>query len=138
MTRRYLLYIVLTLTCGLAIYMFILTESAHNHEQSKQITLSNKFVVGPISGLHWEDYRRDCGFNSFVKDPQRAIAKFDRIYQNMGVSWDGYVIRVSLNEEDAINFAYHSSNIMIKMEPEDQAGGHGADLGLSLSEKVLA
>ena len=56
----------------------------------------------------------------------------------MGVSWDGYIIRVSLNEEDAINFAYHSSSIMIKMEPEDQEGGHGADLGLSLSERVLA
>ena len=66
------------------------------------------------------------------------MAKFDRIYQNQGVSWDGYVIRVSLNEEDAINFAYHSSSIMIKMDPEDQFGGHGADLGLSLSEKVLA
>jgi hypothetical protein len=27
---------------------------------------------------------------------------------------------------------------MLKMEPEDQPGGHGPDLGLSLSEKVLA
>lgn len=43
-----------------------------------------------------------------------------------------------MNEEDAINFAYHSSSIMIKMEPQDQEGGHGPDLGLSLSEKVLA
>jgi hypothetical protein len=53
------------------------------------------------------------------------------------VSWDGYIIRVSLNEEDAINFAYHSSSIMIKMDPEDQEGTHGTDLGISLSEKVL-
>ena len=44
---------------------------------------------------------------------------------------------MSLNEEDAINFAYHSSSIMMKMDPEDQEGAHGADLGLSLSEKVL-
>lgn len=47
------------------------------------------------------------------------------------------MIRVSLSEEDAMNFAYHSSSIMIKMEPEEVEGGHGADLGLSLSEKVL-
>jgi len=32
LTRRYLLYIVLSLTCGMAIYLFILTESGHNHE----------------------------------------------------------------------------------------------------------
>ena len=36
LTRRYLLYIVMTITCGLAIYVFILTESGHNHEQSKR------------------------------------------------------------------------------------------------------
>jgi hypothetical protein len=42
-----------------------------------------------------------------------------------------------MNEEDSLNFAYHSSSMMIKMEPSDQEGGHGADLGLSLSERVL-
>lgn len=135
LTRRYLLYIVMTITCGLAIYVFILTESGHNHEQS--MLASSKCCIGPITGIRWEDYKRDCGFASYVREPQRAVAKFDRLYQNMGVSWDGYIIRVSLNEEDAINFAYHSSSIMIKMEPEDQEGGHGADLGLSLSERVL-
>ena len=108
LTRRYLLYIVFTLTCGMAIYLFILTETGHNHE------------VRPISGLTWSEFRRDCGYNSFVNDPHRAITKFDRIYQNQGISWDGYIIRISLNEEDAINFAYHSSSIMMKMEPEDQ------------------
>ncbi len=126
LTRRYLLYIVLTLTCGMAIYVFILTETGHNHESR------------PITDLTWADYRRDCGYNSFVNNPHKAITKFDRVYQNQGISWDGYIIRVSLNEEDAINFAYHSSSIMMKMDPEDQEGAHGADLGLSLSEKVLA
>ena len=65
------------------------------------------------------------------------MQKFDRHYYNKGVSWDGYIIRVSLNEEDSLNFAYHSSNIMIKMDPPEQEGAHGADLGLSLSERVL-
>ena len=58
------------------------------------------------------------------------------MYYNQGVSWDGYIIRVSLNEEDSLNFAYHSSSIMIKMDPEDQ-DANSADLGISLSERVL-
>lgn len=109
----------------MAIYVFILTETGHNHE------------ARPITDLTWTDFRRDCGYNSFVNNPHKAITKFDRVYQNQGISWDGYIIRVSLNEEDAINFAYHSSSIMMKMDPEDQEGAHGADLGLSLSERVL-
>jgi hypothetical protein len=36
-----------------------------------------------------------------------------------------------------MNFAFHSATIMIKMEPPEQEGAPGADLGLSLSEKVL-
>lgn len=125
LTRRYLLYIVSVLTCALVIYVFVLTEAGHNHE------------ARPITELHWDNYRRDCGFNAFMKEPQKAVNRFDRVYQNQGVSWDGYVIRVSLSEEDSLNFAYHSASIMIKMEPEDQEGLHGADLGLSLSERVL-
>ena len=43
-----------------------------------------------------------------------------------------------MSDEDSLNFAYHSSSIMIKMDEPDQEGGHhGADLGLSLSERVL-
>lgn len=47
------------------------------------------------------------------------------------------MIRISLNEEDSLNFAYHAASMMMKMEPADQEGGHGADLGISISEKVL-
>lgn len=65
------------------------------------------------------------------------MSKFDRRYYFKGVSWEGYIIRVSLNEEDSLNFAFHSSNIMIKMDPPESEGAHGADLGLSLSERVL-
>lgn len=32
LTRRYLLYIVVTITVGLLIYLFVLNENAHNHE----------------------------------------------------------------------------------------------------------
>jgi len=42
LTRRYLLYIVVTITCALAIYLFVLNEAEHNHEER------------PISKLSWE------------------------------------------------------------------------------------
>mmetsp|Transcript_27339 Transcript_27339/g.26397 ORF Transcript_27339/g.26397 Transcript_27339/m.26397 type:complete len:196 (-) Transcript_27339:236-823(-) len=125
LTRRYLLYIVVTMCVGMAIYLFVANESDHNHE------------IKPISDLTWKEFRDDCGYQAYVKNPQSAIAKFDRRYYNRGVSWEGYIIRVSLNEEDSLNFAYHSSNIMIKMDPPEQEGTNGADLGLSLSERVL-
>ena len=47
------------------------------------------------------------------------------------------MIRVNLNEEDQMNFAYHSASIMIKMDPPEAEGNHGPDLGLSLSERAL-
>ena len=72
-----------------------------------------------------------------MKNPQRANHIFNGKYYNKGVSWEGYIIRINLNEEDSLNFAYHSTSIMIRMEPPEQEGGHGADLGLSLSERVL-
>ena len=50
--------------------------------------------------------------------------------------WEGYVIRVNLNDIDSLNFVYHSASIMVKMIPDDQEGGQGADLGISLSERV--
>ncbi len=54
-----------------------------------------------------------------------------------GVIWQGSVVRVSINEEDPMSMAYHAASILIKMEGDDQEGVHGADLGLSISEKSL-
>lgn len=90
-----------------------------------------------MTNLQWNDFRRDSGYYAYLASPQKAVDKFERTYYFRGVSWDGYIIRVSLNDEDNINFAYHSSSIMIKMDPPDQEGTSGADLGISLSEKVL-
>lgn len=40
LTRRYLLYIVMTLTCGMAIYLFLLNEAEHSHEMGKSLILN--------------------------------------------------------------------------------------------------
>ena len=53
------------------------------------------------------------------------------------ISRDGYVVRVNLNENDPLSLAYHSANIMVKMNSSDISDGHGADLGLTFSELRL-
>jgi len=53
------------------------------------------------------------------------------------VGWDGYVVRVNLNEEDPLSLSFHSANIMVKMNDSDISGGHGADIGLTFSEPSL-
>lgn len=58
-------------------------------------------------------------------------------YFGRAISWDGYVVRVNLNEDDPLSLAYHSANIMIKMNSSDISGGHGADIGLTFSEPSL-
>lgn len=53
------------------------------------------------------------------------------------MSWDGYVVRINVNEDDPMTMAYHSGSILIKMDLDDREGMHGADLGLSLSDQTL-
>ena len=54
-----------------------------------------------------------------------------------GVSWDGYVVRVNLNEEDPLHMSYKAASILIKMDEDDRQGVHGPDIGLSLPEHLL-
>lgn len=44
------------------------------------------------------------------------------------------MIRVNLNDDDPMSMAYHSANILIKMEGSDLNENTGADLGISFSE----
>ena len=54
---------------------------------------------------------------------------------NQGVSWDGYVVRVLLADDDGSAQAmHHSATVLVKMSTNDREGVNGADLGLSLSE----
>ena len=50
------------------------------------------------------------------------------------VGWEGYVVRVNLNDDDPLSLQYHSANILVKMDVPDIPDGHGADLGVSMSE----
>ena len=81
LTRRYLLYIVVTIVVGFCLYLFILNESGHDHEASNILNLVISHI-GPISDLTWSDFVKDCGFKSYQSNPHGAIAKFDRKYYN--------------------------------------------------------
>lgn len=58
-------------------------------------------------------------------------------YYGKAVQWDGYVIRVNLNDDDPLSISYHTTQIMVKMEQSDIPNGVGADLGVTLSEAGL-
>ena len=62
---------------------------------------------------------------------------FNVKYRRLGVKWQGYVVRVQLNEEDYISMGYIAANILVKMETNDEEGVFGADLGLSISRETL-
>jgi hypothetical protein len=74
---------------------------------------------------------------SYMKDPKTATLTFDQKYWGKGVQWRGYVTKVGLNDDDVMSLAYHSASILIKMDEDDHEGVHGADLGISFSEKNL-
>jgi len=44
---------------------------------------------------------------------------------------------VGLNDDDVMSMAYHSASVLIKMDEDDHEGQHGADLGISFSERTL-
>ena len=50
------------------------------------------------------------------------------------VGWEGYVVRINLNDDDPLSLQYHTANILVKMEIPDMPEGNGADIGLSMSE----
>jgi len=37
-------------------------------------------------------------------------------YFGKNVAWDGYVVRVNLNDDDPLSLSYHSADILVKMD----------------------
>jgi hypothetical protein len=72
-----------------------------------------------------------------MKDPRGSTLKFDQKYWGKGVQWRGWVVKVGLNDDDVMSMNYHSATILIKMDEDDHEGVHGADLGISFSERNL-
>lgn len=125
MTRKNLLYVCAVIVVGLVFWIYILNEVQHNHE------------IRPISGYNWNEFRNECGWNRYQSNANNALANFDRKYFNEAVAWEGYVIRISMEDESSMNFYQHTASILVKMEPGDQGElTHGADLALSLSYRV--
>ena len=95
-----------------------------------------RFVLAPISDIEWSDYKRDCGVTAWNENPRKAQSQFQRNYMGRGVSWTGYVVRVNMEEDDPMAIAFHAVSLLIKMDEEHEQEMHGADVGLSMSERV--
>ena len=78
-----------------------------------------------------------CGYEAFKSNPRDAKRQFNNKFFRRGVQWDGYVVKVNYNEENPMSLAYHSANLMVKMDHDDRIGVHGPDLGLSINEFEL-
>lgn len=50
----------MVLSASMAIYLFVLNEEGHNHEAK------------PISGITWNRYKGDCGYDAFMQNPKEA------------------------------------------------------------------
>lgn len=125
LTRKYLLYIVAVIATLLSIYLFLLNESTHNHE------------IRILSGYTWAQFLGQCGFKKFQQNPNQALATFDRTYFNEAVGWEGYVVRISMEDEASMNYYQHTASILVKMTPGDQSEmSNDADLALSFSYHV--
>ena len=125
LTRKYLLYIVGLISMILCIYVFILNEVTHNHE------------IRPISSHTWPQYRTDCGWDKYKFNPNQALVNFDRKYFNEAIGWEGYIVRISMEDENSMNYYQHTASILLKMDPPDQAKeNHSADIALSFSYRV--
>lgn len=61
LTRKQLMYFAVVITMMLGIYVFVLVEEGHNHE------------AVPISDLTWSEYKENCGFDAYVRDPRKAV-----------------------------------------------------------------
>lgn len=55
-------------------------------------------------------------------------------YFGKNVGWEGYIVRVNLNDDDPLSLSYHSADILVKMDQSDIPNGEGADLGVTMSE----
>lgn len=72
-----------------------------------------------------------------MKNPKEAKYNFNKKYSNKGVSWNGYVIRVNFNDDDPFKVVSHAASMLIKMDADDIENQLGADVGLSISKRVL-
>lgn len=90
LTRRYLLYIVMVIAAFLSIYTFVLVEE-------------NSLANRPISKLTWEEFRSECGYEAFSQNPRKAFRNFEMHHFGKAVGWDGYVVRVNLNDDDPLS-----------------------------------
>ena len=121
LTRRHLAYMAMVVFAMLSIYTFVLVEEElHGHRV--------------LSNTTWNQYKSQCGYEVFKAKPRQAYRNFESHHFGRAVGWEGYVVRVNINDEDPLSLQYHTANILVKMDEPDIPGGQGADIGVTMSE----
>lgn len=87
-----------------------------------------------LSGIGWEDYRKECGIQAFLNNPQVAIDKFMRKYKDRVVGWSGFIIKMMVNTNNHDHDEEHSCIVFIKMVPDDY--DHTISLMVALNRQL--
>jgi hypothetical protein len=98
----------MVLAAFMGIYMFIMVEGKVHDHRKLTFKLLNS-IIGKISDLTWDTFRTECGYEAFNTSPRKAYRTFEMQHYGKAVSWDGYVIRVNLNDDDPLSMAYHTA-----------------------------
>jgi hypothetical protein len=67
----------------------------------------------------WSQYNAACGGEAWKTNSKKVKQDYMHKYQGLGVSWEGWVVRVNLNEDDPMSMQFHSASLMVKMDEDD-------------------
>ena len=84
--------------------------------------------------LKWDHYHQKINHSAFTQDKQATMSYFQDHFYRKGVSWEGFVVRVILDDVGSDRVA---ANIFVQMTQNTDELVLGADLGLSVSAKFL-
>eukprot|EP00929_Paragymnodinium_shiwhaense_P122541 TRINITY_DN95386_c0_g1_i1.p1 TRINITY_DN95386_c0_g1~~TRINITY_DN95386_c0_g1_i1.p1 ORF type:complete len:333 (-),score=62.01 TRINITY_DN95386_c0_g1_i1:163-1038(-) len=88
---------------------------------------------GEMSPYTWLDFRKDCGFQSYLGNPIHVTMAFEKKYKNRTFAWSGSVHHI----EDGFNFLWLNAKgtLFLRMDPPQIANKrHLADIALMFDE----
>lgn len=86
-----------------------------------------------ISSITWTEYLEDCSAEKIIKNKEKVFEDFSIKYYNKVVSWEGYLMKASLNS--GWFQGEHSGILFVKMNPTESE--IYPDLVLTMNEEDL-
>ncbi len=126
LTRKLLL--IFAVTSGAAIVLFLVARHRIMEAQfAPQVSVA-------VTSIQWDEYRKNCGLQAFLSEPQKAVNTFMRDYRFEVVGWSGYIANIIVNANNHEHGEDHTCIILVKMQPDDY--NHTISLALALSKRV--